>query len=268
MVERREVYVIPGGQEPLVRRMVSPSLPSGWRFVRASISADEVEARYHRAGDGVHASMVLSRDVGDVAASRFAVRFLSSRGDEGVRALRSCLVASVRAAESEFVWAPASPPRPPPADEVSTRFDPPPAPVPEGDPRTPAWRPPEAESSPWRPRGDEPSWRDQAPDVVDPVADFFALREVLRDRDEVPPLARAALRRALRAAEHGRRARVERSLARAASVAPSSLRVALVASLARFTLRAYRASLATLDAFVAGDPPPAARRTSRPACSA
>lgn len=257
MADRSDLYVIPGGQEALVRRMVAPALPTGWRFVRASIHGAEVEARYHHAGDGVHAAMVLSRgDVDDAGETspHLAVQLRSSRDVDGVRALRSCLLASVRAAESELAWAPASPPRPPPVDASTTRFAMPAPPRPSPD-----------DASPWRPP-DAPPHEEAAPPPVAPadsVVEFLGLRDVLGAAvapwDDCPAAARVALRRALGAALRGRRDRALGSLARALSYAPSSLRVALVASVARFALCAYGDSVAALEGFVARDPSPAAR---------
>lgn len=256
MGDRSDLYVIPGGQEALVRRMVAPALPTGWRFVRASIHGAEVEARYHHAGDDVHAAMVLSRGDDDAGepSPRLAVRLRSSRDVDGVRALRACLLASVRAAESELAWAPASPPRPPPVDASTTRFAMPAPPRPSPEDASP-WRPPEA--PPHEAEDDPPP---VAP--ADPVVEFLGLRDVLGASvvpwDDVPAVARVALRRALGAALRGRRDRALRSLSRALSYTPSSLRVALVASVARFALRAYGDAVAALEGFVARDPPPAA----------
>ncbi len=241
MSDRSAMYVIPAGQEGLVRRMVSPPLPPGWRFVRAAIAGAEVTARYRHAADDVHASMVLTRADGDAPA--LEARFLASRPAASVRDLRACLLASVRATESELAWAPASPPRPPPPDETSTRFDPPPAPAPAGDDASRV----DAPSAPWNPAPVPPRARPR----VDPVVEFFGVRDLLGGVAlDTPsaPCARA-LRRALHHAARGHRAASTRALDRAASLEPASLRVALVVAVTRFALRDYAAAVHELARF-------------------
>ena len=108
--------VIPAGQEELIRRLVAPSLPEGWTFLRASVQGSEVRARYQWAGPpDLQAELRLAHPEtsgGGVRTERFLLRLLAPHALPSLAPLRAALLAAVRAAESAFVWARVSTPEP------------------------------------------------------------------------------------------------------------------------------------------------------------
>lgn len=91
-----------------MRRMVAPSLPAGWRFLRATVLDRAIRAAYaHPSSPTARAELHLTHPDLDADAprtARFALRLLGSRGAPAMAALRDALVASVHAHEAHFTW--------------------------------------------------------------------------------------------------------------------------------------------------------------------
>jgi hypothetical protein len=112
-------WVIPGGQEPVLRALLTPSAaPLAGAFETVSIAAheDHVAARYAARGGGDGFVLELWHPTaaapGDERTERFALRFPQGRPGADVQA---ALAAQVRAHEGAFLWKPRTP-RPPGAD--------------------------------------------------------------------------------------------------------------------------------------------------------
>lgn len=106
-------WVIAGGQEERVRKLVGPELPAGWGFSSAVINKNEIRARYGHEESGAEAEMVLGRAKGEFEKiNDFSVVFDQSEGAPERDALRDALRESVRLHGQNFPWTWVSAPLP------------------------------------------------------------------------------------------------------------------------------------------------------------
>ncbi|TAK28422.1 MAG: hypothetical protein EPO40_13350 [Myxococcaceae bacterium] len=99
--------VIGAGQDELIRHMVAPSLPEGWDFEGARVDVAAITARYVHRADRAVAVMTLTHSASGaskMATTRFTVDWRVSASARDPGALVRSVMASVRTAETGFVW--------------------------------------------------------------------------------------------------------------------------------------------------------------------
>lgn len=107
--DREPSLVIPPGQEAVILRMleVSGALEGGWRFERASIERDSIEAYYR--GQNEQRARIILRPRDDAPAGwrrteQFALGLAADPPDQSAVTLYRTVLAQVRRGEARFAW--------------------------------------------------------------------------------------------------------------------------------------------------------------------
>jgi len=107
--------------------MVAPALPEGWEFDGARVDGASITARYAHRADRAVAAMTLAHPASassKMATAKFMVNWRVSPSARDAGGLVRAVLASVRAAEADFVWSWLPPAAPPPPRDTSDGTDP------------------------------------------------------------------------------------------------------------------------------------------------